>query len=185
MQIPSPTFGAWPRVGQDERVAALLRPLRPLLSVLAALSLVSCVEAPSASHVVTTDLGAVPSVAARICVVRPAAIATDVTMEVRDNGRLVAATRGKTFACWLAAPGPHQIRSDDDDTGPTFLHARPGNHYWLQQDVMTLGTALHAHLDWVDDHTATEMLRACDARVRVSVPGYEGRTDAVAVTPKL
>ncbi len=115
-------------------------------------------------------------------------------MEVRDNGRLVAATRGLTFACWLAAPGEHQLRSVDDDTGPTYLHARAGKHYWLHQDVTSSEDAhdigagrgpVHAHLDWVDDSTATEMLRACDVRVQLAVPGYEERSDALAVTPKL
>ncbi len=106
-------------------------------------------------------------------------------MEIRDNKRLVGATRGRTYVCWLAAPGDHQITSIDDDTGPTFLRARAGAHYWLHQDVSTLAGDLHAHLDWVDDGTANEMLDQCDARVKVAIPGHEDRDDGVAVTPRL
>jgi hypothetical protein len=143
-------------------------------------------RAPAAApRSVDAELGAVPAVAARVCIVRPADVAGDVTMEVRDNKRLVGATRGSTFVCWLAAPGRHQITSVDDDTGPTFLEARAGRHYWLHQDVTTLFGAIHAHLDWIDDSAAAEMLDACSARVRVSIPGHDDRQDAVAVTPAL
>ncbi len=145
--------------------------------------------AGTATHSVAAELGALPPAAARVCVIRPGGVAGLTTMQVRDNGRVVAATRGKTWSCWLAAPGEHQIRSIDDDTGPTLLFARPGRQYWLHQDVTTMLVApgseaetLHAHLDWVDEATATEMIDACDARVRVSVPGLEDRTDASSVT---
>jgi hypothetical protein len=106
-------------------------------------------------------------------------------MEVRDNGRLVGATRGGTFVCWLAAPGEHQITSIDDDTGPTLFRARAGAHYWLHQEVSLLAGELHAHLDWVDDGVAAAMLDSCTTRVHVAVPGHEGETSAVAVSPKL
>jgi hypothetical protein len=107
------------------------------------------------------------------------------TMAIRDNGRLVGATRGATFVCWLAAPGDHQIVSIDDDTGPTLLQARPGKHYWLHQEVSTLGAEVHAHLDWIDTQAASEMLDHCTTRVKASVPsGPPEHTNALAVTPK-
>lgn len=132
---------------------------------------------------VDAELGAVPATAARVCVVRPEALAATTTMELRDNARLVGATRGRTYVCWLASPGEHQITSVDDDTGPTFLRAHAGAHYWLHQDVTTLAGDVHAHLDWVDDPTATELLERCTARVKVAIPGHEDRDDGVAVTP--
>jgi hypothetical protein len=157
--------------------------LPPHLSagVVGALVMAGC-SATSAPRTVEQELGSVPSVAARICVVRPDELAGDVTMEVKDNGRLVGATRGSTFVCWLAQPGAHQIVSHDD-TGPTFLRAKAGHHYWLHQEVATLDGELHTHLDWVDDATASEMLAACHTRVRVAVPGHD-RSDMVAVTPR-
>jgi hypothetical protein len=151
--------------------------------------LVGCVpgrraESAAGMKVVDAELGAVPPTAARVCVMRPASEAATVTMELRDNERLVGATRGNTYTCWLAAPGEHQIRSPDD-TGPTYLHALAGHHYWLHQDVVMLAGDLHAHLDWVDDAAAAELLDACTQRVMVSVPGHDERTDAVAVSPAL
>jgi hypothetical protein len=140
--------------------------------------LVAC----SPPRTVDAELGAVPPVAARVCVLRPGLLASRTTMEIRDNARLVGATRGATYACWLAAPGDHQIASIDDDTGPTLLRARPGAQYWLYQEVSVLDGQLHAHLDWVDDHTANEMLDQCTVRVRVALPSHD---DVVPVTPKL
>lgn len=130
-----------------------------------------------------SDLGTLPSGVARVCVIRPDREASGVTMEVRDNGRLVGATRGTTFFCYLAAPGTHQITSVDDDTGPTFLDARAGARYWLHQEIATLDGHVHAHLDWVDEGTAIEMLDACESRVQVNVPGHDEREDALPVAP--
>src|SRR4051812_26214534 len=81
-----------------------------------ATALVACAPSRTAGapRVIDAELGAVPSVAARVCIVRPASVGSDITMEIRDNKRLVGATRGSTFACWLAAPGEHQITSTDD-----------------------------------------------------------------------
>jgi hypothetical protein len=138
-----------------------------------------------APRTVDQELGTIPRSTARVCVLRPDALADGVTMEVKDNGRLVGATRGSTFVCWLAAPGEHQVTSADDDTGPTYFRARAGAHYWLHQEVSILAGEVHAHLDWVDDRVAADMLDACSARVKVAIPGHERETNGVAVSPKL
>jgi hypothetical protein len=119
------------------------------------------------------DLGPVPAGSAQVCVVRPEVTSSQVSMMVHDNGRLVGATRGTTFFCYLASPGDHQITSADDDTGPQFFHAQGGARYWLHQEVVDLAGHTHAHLDWVDESTALELLESCEARVRVSIPGHE------------
>jgi hypothetical protein len=129
------------------------------------------------------ELGPVPAGSAQVCVMRPAQIAADISMPVRDNGRLVGATRGTTFFCYLAATGDHQITSADDDTGPTFLRAQTGARYWIHQDVVELAGALHAHLDWVEEGTAIELLDACETRVKVAVPGHDGETSAQPIAP--
>jgi hypothetical protein len=147
-----------------------------LLAGLAVVALASCRrEAKTAG----------PAGVAHVCVVRPERVAADVTMRVRDNGRLVGATRGMTYVCWLAAPGAHQITSDDDDTGPTLLHAESGASYWLHQEVVELGGVAHAHLDWVDEESAKELLDECDARVRVSVPGHDDDPAALPIVPAM
>jgi hypothetical protein len=129
------------------------------------------------------ELGPVPSGSAQVCVVRPDAMASALTMHVRDNGRLVGATRGTTFFCYLARAGEHQITSVDDDTGPTFLRAQSGARYWLHQDVVELEGTVHAHLDWVEESTALDMIDACEARVRVAVPGRDDETSAQPIAP--
>ncbi len=130
-----------------------------------------------------TELGPVPSGAAQVCVVRPDSLAASVAMPVRDNGRLVGATRGTTFFCYLARAGEHQITSVDDDTGPMLLRAVSGARYWLHQDVSELAGAVHAHLDWVDENAGLELLDACEARVHVAVPGHEDETSAQPIAP--
>ena len=120
---------------------------------------------------------------AQICVMRPDTLAHDVSMEIRDNGRLVGATRGATYVCWLAATGEHQLTSIDDDTGPTWLEARANGRYWLHQEVSELGGRLHAHLDWVDEPTAAELIDECDERVRVAVPGHDDEPGALTIAP--
>lgn len=122
---------------------------------------------------------------ARICAVRPEETARDLVLVVRDNGRVVAATSGATYACWLAAPGAHAIVSDGDDTGPTLVTARPGGRTWIHQEVTDLGGDAHAHLDVVDEETARELIEACDARVMVSVPGHDESPSAMRIAPAL
>jgi hypothetical protein len=118
---------------------------------------------------------------AQVCVLRPERLAAEATMEVRDNGRVVGATRGSSYFCYLAAPGEHQITSIDDDTGPTLLHAAPGARYWIHQEVTTLGGDLHAHLDFLDEPSAQAMLERIDTRVLVAVRGHEEQEDAMPI----
>lgn len=129
------------------------------------------------------DLGAVPSGAAQVCVVRPDPFASQVSMLVRDNGMLVGATRGTTFFCYLARPGEHQITSPDDDTGPTLLRAQSGARYFLHQEVSELAGTVHAHLDWIEESAAMELLDACESRVQVAVPGHADETAAQPIAP--
>jgi hypothetical protein len=129
------------------------------------------------------ELGPVPSGSAQVCVVRPASMAAQVSMAVRDNGHLVGATRGTTFFCYLARAGEHQIASSGDDTGPLLLRAESRARYWLHQDVVDLAGDVHAHLDWVDEITGLEMLEACETRVRVAVPGHDDEGGAQPIAP--
>jgi hypothetical protein len=167
------TFGA--RTGAVTRLSVL-----PALLVAAACGGGRVHEAKSP---LAGELGPQPVDMAQVCVVRPASFAAATTMTVHDNGRLVGATRGRTYVCWLAAPGAHQITSEDDDTGPTLFRADAGARYWLHQEVFEVGGLAHAHLDWVDEDYATELLDACDTRVRVSVPGHDDHPSAQPIVP--
>ncbi|MBX3188812.1 MAG: hypothetical protein KF819_17470 [Labilithrix sp.] len=153
-----------------------------MVSALAFVSATAC--APHAARSVANgELGPLPPDTAQVCVVRPSATASARAMPVRDNGRLVGATRGATYFCYLAARGLHQITSDDDDTGPQFLRAEAGRRYWLHQDVVELGGDVHAHLDWIEEPAALEMVDACEARVRVAVPGHDDNPSALPIAP--
>jgi hypothetical protein len=140
-----------------------------------------CAEpSPGARARVATGLERAPEGTAQVCLIRDDELAGEVTMSVRDNDRLVGATRGTTFVCWLALPGAHQIRADADDTGPTLLEARAGERYWIHQEISDLAGQAHAHLDFVDEDRAVELLDACGARVMVAAPGHD---DEPAVVP--
>jgi hypothetical protein len=157
--------------------------MRRLLAASCAVAACGGGSARDAKSPLAGELGPQPAGVAQVCVVRPASIAAQTTMTVRDNGRVVGATRGRTYVCWLAAPGAHQITSDDDDTGPTLFRAEAGARYWLHQELFEVGGMAHAHLDWVDEEAAVELLDACDTRVRVSVPGHEDHPAAQPIVP--
>ena len=153
----------------------------PLVLLLAAAS--CALPRGGAGSTFVTASGPLATGTAQVCVVRPDRMARQASMPVRDNGRLVGATRGATFSCWLAAPGEHQITSVSDDTGPMLLQARADARYWLHQDVTELAGSVHAHLEWVDEATAREMIDECDDRVRVAVPGHDDEPAAMAIAP--
>lgn len=155
---------------------------RLLLTSIVALAAAACARTGAHPNVVA-GLDPIPSGAAQVCVVRPETTAGGTSMPVRDNGRLVGATRGTTYMCWIATAGAHQLTSDDDDTGPVLFHARPGARYWLHQEVVELGGQVHAHLDWVDESVALELLESCETRVYVSVPGHDDNPRALPIAP--
>jgi len=142
------------------------------------LGILACSCAPYARPSVEP---APPKGSAKVCVLRPESLAADVTMEIRDNGRIVGATRGSSYFCYLAAPGEHQITSIDDDTGPTLLRASDGAHYWIHQEVTSLGGDVHAHLDFVDEPTARAMLERIDTKVLVAIRGHEADEGAMPI----
>lgn len=152
--------------------------MRVLLLAIAVL-LPACAPEPEGAPAPRT--AAVGRDVAEVCVLRPEPTASTTTFQVRDNGRLVGATRGESYFCYLAATGRHQI-TGDDDTGPLLVTARPGARIFVHQEVSPLGglaDGAHAHLDLVDESTAREMLEACTTRVRLAVPGRSD--DAVPV----
>jgi len=152
------------------------------IACISSVALLACSHAKSPAP---REVAAIPQGVAQVCVVRPEAESSSVTMTLKDNGRLVGATRGRTYVCWLVAPGAHQIGSDDDDTGPILLRAEANARYWLHQEVLEVGGVAHAHLDFVDDAEAHDLLDACEERVRVAVPGHDDHPAAQPVAPAL
>lgn len=116
-------------------------PILPLATVLAACS--SYEHRPLAAP--PDELTAVPAGAATICVYRPHHVAALVPAVVHDNGRLVGMTRGPSYFCYLAEPGPHTLVTrygDDidaelgtDDHAAATAVVAPGERRYLHHDV--------------------------------------------------
>jgi hypothetical protein len=73
-----------------------------------------------------------PDQHATVCVFRPHSIGASVVTPVTDNGRLVGATEGQSYFCYLAEPGQHLVRVDD--ARPAELDVVAGEHYYLRHD---------------------------------------------------
>ncbi|MDC3954068.1 hypothetical protein [Polyangium jinanense] len=158
------------------------RALLLALASLAGLLALSCTKYELALHENAPPgaFGPLPPNAARICVVRPYAVASLVPAVVRDNGRLVGMTKGPSYFCYLAEPGVHKIVSrygDDVDAElgsdtlvDTTLTAAPGGHYFLHHDVSAI---LTLSVGWVEAARANEMISECDYAELVDVPSKE------------
>lgn len=115
-----------------------------------------------------------PGELAEICVLRPHLLASGVTFAVRDNGRLVGATRGASYFCYWAQPGRHRITSEADDVEQASVVAIPHAHYYLHQKVKNLLGVVTSPLEWVAEMEARQMVQTCDYRVLSGVPeGFE------------
>lgn len=121
--------------------------------------------------------GPVRTDVATICVMRSTGTAKLVTFVVHDNQTLVGATKGDSYFCYEAEPGPHVIVSDTFDSvdhpGKTMLTAVPGARYWLRQDHVNSWGAVTSVLEWVDETTAASMFDGAEYRVLTDVPGHE------------
>jgi hypothetical protein len=73
-----------------------------------------------------------PDEQATVCVFRPHSIGASVITPVTDNGRLVGATEGQSYFCYLAEPGEHTVRVDD--ARPATLDVVAGEQYYLRHD---------------------------------------------------
>jgi hypothetical protein len=146
----------------------------PVLAACSSYTLAQPTEAPIAAF------GQSSSKAATVCVIRPSHWHLQTTFVVRDDTQLVGATRGESYFCYLAEPGPHRIlasRSDTTEEGTHIgLRAEAGHRYWLHMDFDAyLGTTL----EWVDESRARAMVEACDYKELVDAPGEEFLPEAV------
>jgi hypothetical protein len=157
-----------------------------LPSRLAPLALLALTSACTSYELAVRDpappgaLDAGPPGLARVCVIRPLAVAQLVPAVVRDNGKLVGMTKGPSYFCYLAEPGQHRIVSTygDDidaklgtgDVAEATLTAAPGGSYFLEHDVRKI-VSLSSR--WVTPELASSMIADCDYVELVAVPGDE------------
>lgn len=108
-------------------------------------------------------LGEPPYGLAQICVLRPHSLGALVPFAVRDNGRLVGATRGPSYFCYFVQPGWHRVTSDSGNVATVDLTAAPGARHYLHQIVRIGDDELVA----IDERAAAAMLPRCEYQVLV------------------
>jgi hypothetical protein len=112
--------------------------------------------------------GPPPPAWARVCVLRPHWVSGVVTLAVRDNGRLVGATRGNNYFCYFAGGGWHEVTTAVDDPGALqepqsiLFAAAPGQQLYLHQHLRPFGIWT---VEQVDDAKAARMIGRCSYRV--------------------
>ena len=105
-----------------------------------------------------------PFGAAEICVVRPHSLGYSLTLPVRDAGVLVGATRGPSYFCYRAEPGPHRLVSGDR---AIVIDAASGHRQFVHQSAFPQSFAP------VDDTTGRVMLARCGYTLLVEAPNDE------------
>jgi hypothetical protein len=122
---------------------------------------------------------------AQVCVLRPHWIAAGVTLTVHDDGVLMGATRGPSYFCYYAEPGPHQISSEEADAGAIEgahelrVTLEQGRRYFLHQRIHPLGH----FLEWVDEQLGERMAARCGYRVLARAPAGEPLPPQPPVAP--
>lgn len=124
-----------------------------------------------------------PSDLAQVCVMRPHINAAAVTFPVKDNGRLVGATRGASYFCYFAVPGKHRITSEADDQSESEVTMIPGARYYLHQRVKNTLGFVTSPLEWVPESDAHKMISKCDYRVVTDVPDGVVRPPVNPIAP--
>lgn len=143
----------------------------PLFVAIAALGCSSWKLSPVEKPPVAPNVAERGGGLARVCVIRDSHLAQAVTFPVYDNGKLVGATRGPSYFCYLAEPGEHEIEIEADDPEVAKLRAAPGRAYFLSQEVDNIFGYVKARAVWLERDAALEALSALEYRVLVGVPG--------------
>jgi hypothetical protein len=148
--------------------------LLPVLGAAAAAAMCACsgygVTATNSPPV--SAFAAPPSDHATVCVFRPHGIGAAVVTPVTDNRRLVGATEGQSYFCYLAEPGEHTVQAND--ALETFDVAA-GQHYYLRHRYSGSGDTLER----VDQPMAQALAGHCVYTVLDETP--EGRTAPPAI----
>lgn len=115
-----------------------------------------------------------PGDRAQVCVLRPRLAPSSLIFLVHDNNRLVGGTRGSSYFCYLAEPGPHRVtsrRSGIVEEATMALEA--GKRYYLYQNVDPYPDATRSWLSWTTESDARSMVGECVYRVLTSAGSEE------------
>jgi hypothetical protein len=112
----------------------------------------------------------------QICVLRPHSIGVLLTSPVRDNGLLVGATRGPSYFCYLAHPGPHRITAKTDGERAVSVAVQPGETIFLHQQIRIGADRFFR----IDAKEAPALLERCEYSLLVDARGEELAVEAPA-----
>jgi hypothetical protein len=118
-----------------------------------------------------------PAEHATVCVFRPHSLGAAVITPVTDNGRLVGATEGQSYFCYLAEPGEHRVRVDD--ARPADLDVVAGEHYYLRHGFSRGPDTL----DLVDEPVARALAKQTLYTVLDEAPEGRRAPPAIALAP--
>lgn len=147
--------------------------------------------APDDPHLVTQPFTPYVDGMASVCIIRTARLAMAVTVVVHDNDVLVGATRGPSYFCYRAQPGPHRILLASEDGALRLdvdLEDR-GRYYFDQGLDFEFGRVLPRGV-WVDEPIARDLVTRSAHRPLQGAPAREtllAGTDVVGAsetTPK-
>ncbi|WP_394826862.1 hypothetical protein [Pendulispora albinea] len=114
-----------------------------------------------------------PAHLAKVCVIRTSVLEKGVTFVSRDNGVLVGATRGASYFCYYAEPGDHDLAIEAEVESSAKLRARPGESYYLKEEVAVLRGKVQGRGVWVDEAVARNMVDDSSYVLLVGAPGRE------------
>ncbi len=99
---------------------------------------------------------------ARIYVMRPAFMATAISMKVAENDTLIGSTGPKGFLCWETTPSDKMLESTSENTSKLELKVEKGKVYFVHQHVLMGILYARNSLELItDEQKAQKLLKKC------------------------
>lgn len=161
-------------LGCGSRLGSRLGGLALLGSCLAGCSPYRLGAPPSDPTAVTRPFTAYLDGMASVCVIRTSPIAAAVTFLVYDNEVLAGATRGPTWFCYRAEPGPHDIVISSEDGQQRFsVDLEERGRYYLDQGLTYRLGYVVPRGRWIDESAAAALLASSQHRILQGAPASE------------
>jgi hypothetical protein len=134
-----------------------------ILVMVAVAGLAGCGSIPMASTEddIRAKSFAVNPEKAVIYVYRPESLGFAVPMTVKLDGREGGRTVGQTYFVWEVDPGPHEIASYAEDVVTVKLDTRPGENYYVWQEVKIGVWVARSLLHQVDEEAGRQGVSEC------------------------
>lgn len=123
----------------------------------------ACVSVPMATE--GEDLqakqAAVPADKSLIYLYRNETLGAAVKMNVTFDGRDAGETASKTYFLWTVDPGQHEIVSKGENNVSLKVDAKPGQRYYVWQEMKMGMFQPRSLLHLVDEQTGRDALKEC------------------------